>query len=98
MTRWLLILALAAVARPATPPRAGYAGTIAAMSEYIRETMEEDGVTGVSVALLDGEEIVWQQGFGWADRERNLPVTADTTFHIGSVSKIRHHRGADPGG
>ncbi|MBN1288417.1 MAG: beta-lactamase family protein [Actinobacteria bacterium] len=39
------------------------------------------------VAVLDGGDIVYSEGFGVADREKNLPVTTSTIFNMGSISK-----------
>ena len=42
---------------------------------------------GISVAVgLEGR-IVWSEGFGWADIEQRVPVTAATKFRVGSVAK-----------
>ncbi len=64
-----------------------YANTIAAVSNAIVAAMASDGTVGVSIALVDDQEIVWAQGFGFADREAGIPVTTNTVFHVGSVSK-----------
>ncbi len=53
----------------------------------IREIMEAQGVPGASVAVGIGGEIVWSEGFGWADVEQKVPVTTLTKFRVGSVSK-----------
>jgi CubicO group peptidase (beta-lactamase class C family) len=95
-----LILAMAALARPdagaleaQTPQlaelRAGddYLEAIDASRALIRGIMEAEGVPGASVAVGIGGEIVWSQGFGWADLEEGVPVTTLTKFRIGSVSK-----------
>ncbi len=44
-------------------------------------------LTGVSVALVHDGRIVWEQGFGWADREARRRVTPHTPFSIASTSK-----------
>nr|MDQ3806293.1 beta-lactamase family protein [Acidobacteriota bacterium] len=49
--------------------------------------MEKDGVPGVGVAVAVGGEVVWAEGFGFADLERRAPVTTETRFGIGSVTK-----------
>jgi len=36
--------------------------------------------------MKDGE-VVWSEGFGWADIEQQVAVTPLTRFRIGSVSK-----------
>lgn len=67
--------------------KTGYSNTIAVVSNAIVAAMAEEGTVGVSIALVDDQEIVWSQGFGWADREAGIPVDTDTVFRIGSVSK-----------
>jgi CubicO group peptidase (beta-lactamase class C family) len=44
-------------------------------------------VKGASVALVRNGEVVWGDGYGQADAARGLPVSADTVFHMGSISK-----------
>ena len=42
---------------------------------------------GAGVALVRLEGVEWAGGFGYADRYRQTPVTADTHFRVGSISK-----------
>ena len=70
---------------PAAPP--DYRGVIAKLNTKIPELMKSGGTVGLTITLVDGHRTVWRHGFGWADRARKVPVTADTLFHIGSVSK-----------
>jgi CubicO group peptidase (beta-lactamase class C family) len=44
-------------------------------------------IPGLQVAIGVNGTLVWSEGFGYADRERNIPVTNETQFRIGSVSK-----------
>lgn len=44
-------------------------------------------LTGVSVALVKHGKIVWEDGFGWADREAGRKATSRTPFSIASTSK-----------
>lgn len=44
-------------------------------------------IPGLQVAIGVNGRLAWSEGFGYADRERNLPVTNETQFRIGSVSK-----------
>ncbi len=53
----------------------------------ILEIMEEAGIPGASVAVGIGGQIVWAEGFGWADVELGVRVTTLTKFRVGSVSK-----------
>ncbi|AGC43427.1 beta-lactamase [Myxococcus stipitatus DSM 14675] len=51
-------------------------------------SMKQDEVRGVSLALVEGDEVVWSQGFGLADAEAGLPATAQTVYGLGSVAKV----------
>ncbi|HEU4740669.1 MAG TPA: serine hydrolase domain-containing protein [Meiothermus sp.] len=57
-----------------------------ALTEQIRAGMERHGIPGVAVGLcVDGGE--WAEGFGVTSLENPLPVTPDTLFQVGSISK-----------
>jgi serine beta-lactamase-like protein LACTB, mitochondrial len=47
----------------------------------------EENLPGLSVAVARDGEMVWTEGFGWADVEGRRPVTPRTQFRLGSVSK-----------
>ncbi len=44
-------------------------------------------VNGLSIALVDGDELVWAEGFGFADIKKKRKATAGTIYRIGSISK-----------
>ena len=60
---------------------------VATLKSEIPAIMEEGGVVGLTIALVDGRRTVWRAGFGEANRETGAPVTPQTLFHIGSTSK-----------
>jgi CubicO group peptidase (beta-lactamase class C family) len=43
--------------------------------------------TGIAMAAVHRGRIVWEQGFGWANREAQLQATAHTPFSLASISK-----------
>lgn len=49
--------------------------------------MDKWQVHGVAVALIGGGQVVWEEGYGWADMEAWLPALPDTVFQAASVSK-----------
>lgn len=49
--------------------------------------MSERNVPGAFVALLKNEEVVYQRHFGYSDLANKVPVTGQTGFNIGSISK-----------
>ncbi len=58
------------------------------ISIYIAQTMRTYALTGVSIALIDDQDIVWSQGFGYADQEASIPATENTVYRVGSLSKL----------
>ncbi len=53
----------------------------------VQRFMKSHKIPGLSVAVGKGGKIVWRKGFGLADVEKNIPVTVNMRFRIGSVSK-----------
>lgn len=64
-----------------------YSDTIADTRRLINKKMLEDNVPGLSIALVDGQRIVWAEGFGVAEVNSIRGVDAETIFEIGSISK-----------
>ncbi len=58
------------------------------MNWYIKKQMKENNIVGLSVALVDDQKIVWQKGFGYADRKNGVKATADTRYWAGSITKL----------
>jgi serine beta-lactamase-like protein LACTB, mitochondrial len=54
---------------------------------YVDSVRAVLSIPGLSVAVAKGGEIVWSEGFGFANLEHEVPVTTQTRFRIGSVSK-----------
>jgi hypothetical protein len=56
-------------------------------------------IPGLSAVILENGDVLWTEGFGYADVERRVPATPDTLYHIASITKTprRCHR-AEKGG
>ncbi len=52
-----------------------------------RDLIIEDNLPGISVAIAVNNELVWAEGFGWADLKVRIPITPHTQFRIGSTTK-----------
>ncbi len=59
----------------------------APLADFVEIRLAEDGIAGAAVAVVRADEQLWGQGFGYRDVEAGLPVTPDTLFHIGSITK-----------
>ena len=58
------------------------------LEPFIAREMADKGLPAVSIALVDGQKIVWSKGFGFADPKAKVPATAETVYRVGSVSKL----------
>ncbi|MDQ3070595.1 MAG: beta-lactamase family protein [Acidobacteriota bacterium] len=63
-----------------------WAAAAAEAREIVRASLAQQNLPGLSVAVGAGGEIVWAEGFGWADLEGRVAVTPDTRFRIGTAS------------
>ncbi len=54
--------------------------------QVVRVGLTEQNLPGVSVAVGVGSDIVWAEGFGWADLENRVAVTPEMRFRIADVS------------
>jgi CubicO group peptidase (beta-lactamase class C family) len=69
-------------------PSSRWNDTVVQAREVVRAHLVEQNLPGLSVAVGDGREIVWAEGFGWADLEKKTPVAPDTRFRIGTASTL----------
>lgn len=53
----------------------------------IQQRMTYYNARGVSIAVIHNYKIEWAKGYGWADLTSKMPVTSNTLFQAGSVSK-----------
>lgn len=58
-----------------------------APKQTIFDRMKFHGVKGVSIAVINDYKVEWAKGYGWADSSEQRPVTPETFFLIGSISK-----------
>lgn len=79
----------------ATPPpvaptdvRGDYSYTERYLSWMIDREMRQEEITGLSIALVDDQRVIWQKGFGYADLAENIPATPETVYRAGSIAKV----------
>ena len=72
------------VTRSAPLPK--WADAVEQGRQIVRAGLTEQNLPGLSVAVGVGGDIVWAEGFGWADLENRVPVAPDTRFRIGTAS------------
>jgi CubicO group peptidase (beta-lactamase class C family) len=90
----MVLFSVIAVARPGLhlgqrdPAAAQAAGDqFDSVRSYIHQAMEKEDIPSLTVAVAKGGKIIWEQGFGWANREKMLAATPDTMYSMASISK-----------
>ena len=63
-----------------------WADAVAEGRQLVRDSVVNQNLPGASVAIGVDGEIVWAEGFGWANLENRTPVTPSTRFRIGTAS------------
>jgi CubicO group peptidase (beta-lactamase class C family) len=53
----------------------------------LEEECREHNIPGLAIAVVKRDKVILSRAFGFADRNRMVPVTEDTIFPIGSSSK-----------
>jgi serine beta-lactamase-like protein LACTB, mitochondrial len=68
-------------------PSPKWASAVEQGRQIVRAALTEQNLPGLSVAVGVGGDIVWAEGFGWADLEKRVPIAPATRFRIGTASK-----------
>jgi D-alanyl-D-alanine carboxypeptidase len=91
MLRCLSALVLAVFFALVAPLQAQNSATSSSPSDavdaLVAAQMAERHIPGVSLAVVRGGKVIKATGYGIADLEHQIPVTPETVFKIGSVSK-----------
>ena len=64
-----------------------WAGAVERGRQLMRASLTEQNLPGLSVAVGVDGDIVWAEGFGFADLETEATVTPKTRFRVGDASK-----------
>jgi len=56
----------------------------AAQLESYREQLN---IPGMSAAIIKNQQLIWAQGFGFADLENKVKATPQTIYHLASLTK-----------
>ena len=75
-------------AGPEVQASSDYSEVAAVLSAAVERERADKELAAVSIALVDGDEVVWAAGFGPRDASGEVPATAATVYRVGSVSKL----------
>jgi CubicO group peptidase (beta-lactamase class C family) len=67
-------------------PPSKWTGAVEQARQIVRANVTDQNLPGLSVAVGVGGDIVWAEGFGWANLENKTRVAPDTRFRSGGTS------------
>lgn len=68
------------------PSGIAYADIPTAIESYVKE--HEETTVGMSGAVYDRNGVIYQNGFGYADKENDIIIDGNTVYDWGSISKL----------
>ncbi len=74
--------------KPDIIARGDYSYTREYITWLVQREMKKYNVTGLSIALVDDQRVIWAEGFGFADKTGQVPATAETVYRVASLSKL----------
>jgi CubicO group peptidase (beta-lactamase class C family) len=68
-------------------PDTGLEEKLEQFEQYLADMQRELAIPGMSAAIVKDQELIWAQGFGYADVEAERPAAPDTPYEIASLTK-----------
>ncbi|HEX4461943.1 MAG TPA: serine hydrolase domain-containing protein, partial [Polyangia bacterium] len=81
------LLCLASLSTTAFAAEAPPARDLAELRARIAVVLQRNHVPGAGLALVTRDRLMFAGGVGWADRASKQPVTSETLFRVGSITK-----------
>lgn len=82
---WIILFFTSVALRADTPALTGQQA--AALDAAVKAEMEKQQAVGAAVGVIQHDQIIYLKGYGFADREKEIPVSDKTLFRWASVSK-----------
>jgi CubicO group peptidase (beta-lactamase class C family) len=83
---WLIICASFQV--NAQTPKTDYSEKLPIIDAWLDGMRAYDRLPGLSIAIARDQEVIFSKGYGFADVEKKVPMTAETLCSICSISKL----------
>jgi len=64
-----------------------FEGAVALLDTLIRNKLKQQRIPGAAVALVHEGRVIFSRCYGYADTEKKVPITEDTYFMVGSLTK-----------
>ena len=84
----VFLFALAICLRAGVGDHAEVKGAERLFDAWIRGQIAYRGLPGIAVGVVQDQQLIWAQGFGFADVDAKTPMTPATKFRMASHSKL----------
>ena len=64
-----------------------FPGAVAVLDTIIRNNLKQQRIPGAAVALVHEGRVIFSRCYGYADTGKKVPITEDTYFMVGSLTK-----------
>jgi CubicO group peptidase (beta-lactamase class C family) len=61
---------------------------LAFLAARLEGERQEEKIPAMSAAVVYDQQLLWAEGFGYADLEQEIPATPGTVYRIGSITKL----------
>src|SRR5919199_5715029 len=82
-----LAVALTPIIATAAPGGPQTTDSATRIDAYIRGRMPDLRTPGLSVVVVEGDQVILSRGYGLADRDAGTPMTEDTPVAVASTTK-----------
>jgi len=65
-----------------------YPAVVAFLNQYIEYLVDEEDIAGLSVAIVNGNHVIWEKGFGYANVDLKIKAKANTVYQAGAVTGL----------
>ena len=64
------------------------ASGIRVFESWTKSQMAYSGQPGLSVAVVKDQEVIWSEGYGYADVGKKVEATPESIYRIASITKL----------
>lgn len=86
-TAFIALIACVALALTGLEARQNQVGGLIPFESYLEALRVQAGIPGMSGALIQDGEIVWERGLGFQNQEKRIRATPDTPYAIADLSQ-----------
>ena len=69
------------------PPTSQAPDRFSKVRAMIQDTLQKGGAPSLSIAVAENGNVVWEESFGYADKEKKIVATPDSLYALASISK-----------